>query len=208
MPPAPSWNSLVVPADASHSRTTRLAGVDEAGRGPLAGPVVAAAVILDPQRPIAGLADSKQLSARRREQLAGEIAERALSVGLAVIEAGDIDRLNILEATLKAMSLAVADLSPQPTMVHVDGNQAPALELPLKTLVGGDRIDPAIGAASIVAKVHRDRLMQDWHQRFPEYGFDRHKGYPTAAHLAALERLGPCPAHRRSFRPVAQLSLF
>ncbi len=186
----------------------RLAGVDEAGRGPLAGPVVAAAVILDVQKPIHGLADSKQLSARRREQLAAEIAERALCVGLAVIEAGEIDHINILQATLKAMCLAVAELSPQPTMVHIDGNQAPPLNLPLKTLIGGDRIDPAIGAASIVAKVHRDRLMQDWHKHFPEYGFDRHKGYPTPAHLAALKRFGPCPAHRQSFRPVAQLSLF
>ncbi len=197
-----------MPADPLDIETIRLAGVDEAGRGPLAGPVVAAAVILDPDQPIQGLADSKQLSARRREQLADEIAERAVGVGVAVIEADEIDRLNILQATLKAMCLAVSELSPQPTLVHIDGNQAPPLDLPLKTLVGGDRIDPAIGAASIVAKVHRDRLMQDWHERFPEYGFDRHKGYPTPAHLSALERLGACPAHRRSFRPVAQLSLF
>lgn len=197
-----------MPTDIPHSETHRLAGVDEAGRGPLAGPVVAAAVILDVRQPIAGLADSKQLSARRREQLAEEITERALCVGLSVIEADEIDRLNILQATLKAMSLAVAGLSPQPTLVHIDGNQAPPLKLPLKTLVGGDRIDPAISAASIVAKVHRDHLMLDWHERFPEYGFDRHKGYPTPAHLSALERLGACPAHRRSFRPVAQLSLF
>jgi ribonuclease HII len=197
-----------VPADEPSTMPSTLAGVDEAGRGPLAGPVVAAAVILDARRPINGLADSKQLSARRREQLATEIAERALCVGLAVIEAEEIDRLNILQATLKAMRLAVAELCPQPTLVHIDGNQAPPLGLPLRTLVGGDRIDPAIGAASIIAKVHRDRLMLDWHERFPDYGFDRHKGYPTPAHLSALERLGPCPAHRRSFRPVAQLSLF
>ncbi len=196
-----------MPAERPGGEPSKLAGVDEAGRGPLAGPVVAAAVILDPRQPIAGLADSKQLSARRREQLAGDIAEHALCVGLAVVEAGEIDRLNILQATLKAMCMAVAELLPQPTLVHVDGNQAPPLDLPVKTLVGGDRIDPAIGAASIVAKVHRDRLMLDWHERFPDYGFDRHKGYPTPAHLSALERLGPCPAHRRSFRPVNQLTL-
>lgn len=186
----------------------RLAGVDEAGRGPLAGPVVAAAVILDENQPIAGLADSKQLSARRREELYARIAERALCVGVAVIEAEEIDRINILQATLKAMCQAVAELPMKPTMVHVDGNQPPPLDLPLKTLVGGDRFDPAISAASIVAKVHRDRLMQTWHLQYPDYGFDRNKGYPTPAHLAALDHCGPCPAHRRSFRPVAQFRLF
>jgi ribonuclease HII len=198
---------LAVATEARTSGPSLLAGVDEAGRGPLAGPVVAAAVMLDERQPIVGLADSKQLSATRRERLAEEIAERALAVGVAVIEAADIDRLNILRATLEAMRLAVAQLSPQPTMVHVDGNQPPPLDLPLKTLIGGDRIDPAISAASIVAKVHRDRIMQDWHERYPGYGFDRNKGYPTPSHLAALDRLGPCPAHRRSFRPVSQLSL-
>ncbi len=186
---------------------TLVAGVDEAGRGPLAGPVVAAAVILDRDSPIVGLADSKQLSALRRRQLAAEIETHARCVGIAVIEAGEIDRINILQATLKAMRMAVMQLPLTPQRVHVDGNQAPRLEQPVRTLVGGDRIDPAISAASIIAKVHRDGLMLDWHKRYPDYGFDRHKGYPTKAHLAALQQLGPCPAHRRSFRPVAQLQL-
>jgi ribonuclease HII len=185
-----------------------VAGVDEAGRGPLAGPVVAAAVILDHDSPIVGLADSKQLSALRRQQLAAEIENHARCVGIAVIEAGEIDRINILRATLKAMRMAVMQLPLTPQVVHVDGNQAPRLEQPVRTLVGGDRIDPAISAASIIAKVHRDGLMLDWHHRYPDYGFDRHKGYPTKAHLAALQQLGPCPAHRHSFRPVAQLQLF
>ncbi len=185
-----------------------IAGVDEAGRGPLAGPVVAAAVILDHDSPIVGLADSKQLSALRRQQLAGEIEKHARCVGIAIIEAEEIDRINILRATLKAMRMAVMRLPTAPQMVHVDGNQAPRLDQPVRTLIGGDRIDPAISAASIIAKVHRDALMLECHKHYPAYGFDRHKGYPTKAHLAALQQHGPCPAHRHSFRPVAQLQLF
>lgn len=185
-----------------------VAGVDEAGRGPLAGPVVAAAVILDAHRPIPGLADSKALSARKREELCALIHERARAVGLAVIEVDEIDRLNILQATLKAMRLAVDALTLDPMLVRIDGNQAPELPWPVQTVVGGDRTDRAISAASIVAKVHRDRLMEELHQHWPQYGFDRHKGYPTRAHLEALSRHGPCPAHRRSFRPIRQFSLF
>lgn len=185
-----------------------VAGVDEAGRGPLAGPVVAAAVVLDPHRPITGLADSKQLSARRRESLAETIRERATAWGLAVVEPADIDRLNILQATFRAMHEALDALSLDPVLVRIDGNRAPRLPWPVQTVVGGDRLDRAISAASILAKVHRDRLMLELHERWPQYGFDRHKGYPTAAHLAALESHGPCPAHRRSFRPVRQASLF
>ncbi len=185
-----------------------VAGVDEAGRGPLAGPVVAAAVVLDPHRPILGLADSKQLSARRRESLAEAIRERATAWGLAVVEPAEIDRLNILQATFRAMREALDALSLDPVLVRIDGNRAPALPWPVQTVVGGDRLDRAISAASILAKVYRDRLMVDLHERWPQYGFDRHKGYPTAAHLAALEAHGPCPAHRRSFRPVHQASLF
>lgn len=185
-----------------------VAGVDEAGRGPLAGPVVAAAVVLDAHRPISGLADSKQLSARRRESLAESIRERATAWGLAVVEPADIDRLNILQATFRAMHEALDALSLDPVLVRIDGNRAPRLPWPVQTVVGGDRLDRAISAASILAKVHRDSLMLELHERWPQYGFDRHKGYPTAAHLAALESHGPCPAHRRSFRPVRQANLF
>lgn len=185
-----------------------IAGVDEAGRGPLAGPVVASAVVLDPRRPIAGLADSKTLSARRRETLAEAIRERAVAWGVAVVEPADIDRLNILHATFRAMREALEALDLDPVLVRVDGNRSPDLPWPVQTVIGGDRLDRAISAASILAKVHRDALMLALHDQWPQYGFDRHKGYPTAAHLAALERHGPCPAHRRSFRPVFQASLF
>lgn len=185
-----------------------VAGVDEAGRGPLAGPVVAAAVILDGTRPIRGLADSKQLSARRREILAEAVRERATAWAIAVVEPVDIDRLNILQATFRAMQEALAALKVEPILVRIDGNRAPELPWPVQTVIGGDRLDRAISAASILAKVHRDELMFALHQQWPQYGFDRHKGYPTAAHLAALEKHGPCPAHRRSYRPVHQASLF
>ena len=186
----------------------RIAGVDEAGRGPLAGPVVAAAVILDPERPIAGLADSKKLSAKRREQLAGQIIERALAVGVGIVEADMIDRINILQATMLAMQQAVGGLDLLPDEVLVDGNRAPELGLPTRTLVGGDALDQAISAASIIAKTRRDGIMVALHQKYPEYGFDRHKGYPTKAHLEALERWGACAVHRRSFGVVGQLGLF
>lgn len=185
-----------------------IAGVDEAGRGPLAGPVVAAAVVLDPRRPITGLADSKQLSAARREKLADAVRQRAIAWGLAVVEPGEIDRLNILQATFQAMREALEALALDPVLVRIDGNRSPRLRWPVQTVVGGDRLDRAISAASILAKVHRDALMLELHEQWPHYGFDRHKGYPTARHLAALEIHGPCPAHRRSFRPVHQASLF
>lgn len=185
-----------------------VAGVDEAGRGPLAGPVVAAAVVLDPRRPIRGLADSKQLSAPRREHVAALIAERSLATGIGVAGVDEIDRINILQATFGAMRRALEAMEVEPVLVRVDGNRTPELAWPVQAVVGGDRLDRAISAASILAKVHRDALMLEVHARWPEYGFDRHKGYPTRAHLAALERHGPCPAHRRSFRPVRQASLF
>ncbi|RFF27103.1 MULTISPECIES: ribonuclease HII [unclassified Wenzhouxiangella] len=188
--------------------TGPIAGVDEAGRGPLAGPVVAAAVVLDPRRPITGLADSKQLSAARREKLADSVRQRAVAWGLAVVEPGEIDRLNILQATLQAMREALEALALDPVLVRIDGDRSPRLPWPVQTVIGGDRLDRAISAASILAKVHRDALMLELHEQWPHYGFDRHKGYATAAHLAALEIHGPCPAHRRSFRPVHQASLF
>lgn len=187
----------------------RIAGVDEAGRGPLAGPVVAAAVILCPDQPIDGLDDSKKLTAERREALFDCIRDRA--AGFAIVEVGpeDIDRINILQATMTAMARAVRSLDPLPDHVRVDGNRLPDLGgLSCEALIGGDGLCKAIGAASILAKVHRDRLMIDYHARWPDYGFDRHKGYPTPAHLAVLERLGPTPIHRRSFRPVVQSELF
>ena len=185
-----------------------IAGVDEAGRGPLAGPVVAAAVILDPRRPIVGLADSKTLKAEKREFLAAQIRARALAVTVAVVGPETIDRINILQATMEAMRSAIEQLDPSPLLVRVDGNRAPRVEVPVQTVIGGDRSDRAISAASIIAKTHRDALMLALHAQFPDYGFDRHKGYPTPTHLEALERLGPTPAHRRSFRPVRQTRLF
>lgn len=180
-----------------------VAGVDEAGRGPLAGPVVVAAVILDPARPIAGLADSKQLSARRREILHALILERCLAHSIVCVEAGEIDRINILQATLSGMARALARLAVAPTLALVDGNRLPnALPCPARAIIGGDASEPAISAASILAKVTRDRILVGYEARWPGYGFARHKGYPTTEHCAALRRLGPCPEHRRSFAPV------
>ncbi len=179
-----------------------VAGVDEAGRGPLAGPVVAAAVILDELHPILGLRDSKQLSPGRREQLFDEIRARALCVAIASASVEEIDRLNILQATLLAMQRAVRALRLLPHRVAVDGNRLPDLPMTAAAIVKGDSKVAAISAASILAKVHRDRLCRELHLQFPAYGFDGHKGYPTAAHLAALQRHGPCDAHRRSFAPV------
>lgn len=179
------------------------AGVDEAGRGPLAGPVVAAAVILDERHPIDGLADSKRLSPRRREALHDQIRAQALCHGIGLASVEEIDRLNILQATLLAMQRAVAGLRLRPAMVWVDGNRLPSLDMHAEAIVGGDATVPAISAASILAKVTRDRLLDDLHTRHPAYGFDRHKGYGTAQHLEALRRLGPLPEHRRSFAPVA-----
>ncbi|MDR3159556.1 MAG: ribonuclease HII [Zoogloeaceae bacterium] len=179
-------------------------GIDEAGRGPLAGPVVAAAVLLDPQTPIAGLDDSKKLSAKRRAALALEIREKALAFAVAVASVEEIDAINILQASLLAMRRAVAGLALVPAAAAVDGNRPPKLAMPVTTVVQGDGKIAAIAAASILAKTTRDALMLDLHRYYPQYGFDRHMGYPTAAHLTALRRHGPCPAHRRSFAPVAR----
>lgn len=181
-----------------------IAGVDEAGRGPLAGPVVAAAVMLDERFPIRGLADSKQLSPRRREQLYDEIRAKALCCSIAQASVEEIDRLNILQATLLAMQRAVKGLRLKPTKVLVDGNRLPSLDVLAEAVVAGDSLVPAISAASIVAKVTRDRLLDDLHVLHPGYGFDRHKGYGTAQHLQALQALGPLDVHRRSFAPVAR----
>lgn len=186
-----------------------IAGVDEAGRGPLAGPVSVAAVILDPRRPIEGLGDSKKLSEARREALYPLIVERALAWRIEFVEADEIDRLNILQATLTGMQRALAGLSPAATFARIDGNRLPkTLPCPAEALVGGDAIEPAIMAASILAKVARDRRMCELHARWPQYGFDRHKGYPSPTHLEALKAHGPCPEHRRSYAPVrAALSI-
>ena len=179
-----------------------VAGVDEAGRGPLAGPVVVAAVILDPDRPLAGLDDSKKLSADRRETLALLIRERALAWAIAEVSSTDIDRINILRATLLGMRQAVEGLAWPPALALVDGNRTPDLPCEARSIIGGDALEPAISAASILAKVARDRIMQDLHRRYPQYGFDRHKGYPTPEHLRLLAQHGPCSEHRRSFAPV------
>jgi len=179
-----------------------VAGVDEAGRGPLAGPVVAAAVILDDLKPIKGLADSKVLTALRREKLFDEIRAKALCCAIASASVEEIDRLNILHATLLAMQRAVEALRLPPHRVVVDGNRVPRLKVPVAAVVKGDSKVAAISAASILAKVQRDRLCQELHERYPGYGFAGHKGYPTAEHLDALRRLGPCEAHRRSYAPV------
>ena len=182
-----------------------VAGVDEAGRGPLAGPVVAGAVILDERKPIRGLADSKKLSAKRREALFDEIRAKALCCSIAQASVLEIDTLNILQATLLAMRRAVLGLRLPPKLVRVDGNRLPVLEMRAEAIVKGDATVPAISAASILAKVSRDRWCADYHQLFPQYGFDQHKGYGTADHLAALRQHGPCPEHRRTFRPVTEL---
>ncbi len=181
-----------------------VAGVDEAGRGPLAGPVVAAAVMLDERAPIKGLADSKVLTAARREHLYDEIRAKALCCSVALATVEEIDRLNILQATMLAMQRAVNGLRLKPTKVLVDGNRLPPLNVLAEAIVSGDALVPAISAASILAKVTRDRMLEDLHVRFPEYGFDRHKGYGTAQHLKALQEHGPLDVHRRSFAPVAR----
>lgn len=183
-------------------------GVDEAGRGPLAGPVVAAAVILDPARPIAGLNDSKKLSAKKRMALAGLIRERALAWAVAEASVEEIDQLNILHASMLAMQRAVAALQVTPERALIDGNRCPPLAMPAEAVVQGDAKVAAIAAASILAKTVRDEGMLGLHAQYPHYGFDRHMGYPTAAHCAALAAHGVSPVHRRSFAPVArQLSL-
>jgi len=180
-------------------------GVDEVGRGPLAGPVVAAAVILDPRKPIDGLADSKKLSEKRREQLYELICGRALAFAVGRAEVAEIDEINILQASLVAMQRAVTALKRSPQLALVDGNRLPKLSCPARAIVGGDAIEPCISAASIVAKVLRDREMVELDRRYPGYGLARHKGYPTKVHLEALSELGVSEIHRRSFGPVRRM---
>ena len=180
------------------------AGVDEAGRGPLAGPVVAAAVILDDLNPIRGLNDSKKLTAKRREALFDEIRARALCFAIAEASVQEIDQINILQATMLAMKRAVEALRLPPKLVLVDGNRLPTLSIRSEAIVQGDALVPVISAASILAKVHRDRLCAAMHQRYPLYGFDQHKGYGTAQHMAALQAHGPSECHRMTFAPVAR----
>ena len=182
-----------------------IVGVDEAGRGPLAGPVVAAAVMLNIDKPIAGLADSKVLTEKRRERLFDEIRARALCCCIAEASVEEIDQLNILQATLLAMRRAVEGLRLKPTLVLVDGNRLPQLQVPAEAIVKGDVKVPAISAASILAKVHRDRQCLQMDEIYPAYGFARHKGYPTAQHLAALREHGVTPWHRRTFGPVQEI---
>jgi ribonuclease HII len=182
-----------------------VAGVDEAGRGPLMGPVVAAAVILDELNPIKGLADSKKLTALRREKLYDEIRAKALCCSIAMATAEEIDSINILQATMLAMKRAVEGLRLKPNKVLVDGNRLPTLVILSEAIVGGDALVPSISAASILAKVHRDRWCAEFHLEYPQYGFADHKGYCTAEHLAALREHGACPQHRKSFAPVAEV---
>jgi ribonuclease HII len=185
------------------------AGVDEAGRGPLAGPVYVAAVILNPQQPIAGLADSKVLTPARREALSVQIRSHALAFSIIEVGVEEIDSINILQASLIGMTRALNALRPLPVFALIDGNKLPReLPCPGRAIVDGDALEPAISAASILAKVARDARMCELDAQFPGYDFSIHKGYPTAAHRAALQRLGPCPQHRRSFAPVKQFGLF
>ena len=181
-----------------------LAGVDEAGRGPLVGNVVAAAVILDPENPIDGLNDSKKLSARRREQLADQVRDRAIAWSVVSIDAEQIDRINILQATMLAMQQAVEQLTVPPQHVFIDGNRCPKISVPATAVVKGDSRVAEISAASILAKVERDAQMVVLHETYPQYGFDKHKGYPTKAHFEALAEHGPCPEHRTSYKPVRE----
>jgi ribonuclease HII len=180
-----------------------VAGTDEAGRGCLAGPVTAAAVILPEDFDVPGLTDSKKLSPEVREDLEGYIKDDAVAWAVADVSPADIDRMNILQASLKAMALAVEALKVQPVLVFVDGNQSVPISIPQRTLVGGDSLVPCISAASILAKVHRDRLMAAYDEEYPGYGFAEHKGYAVALHKQAIKELGPCPLHRMSFKGVA-----
>lgn len=206
-PPTPA--SLLIPAGTSprpKAIVPFVAGVDEAGRGPLAGPVVVAAVILDRRRRIKGLDDSKKLTPEKREHLFALIVERALAYSVVVVEREEIDRINIFQATMVGMTRALLGLTPGATEALIDGNHLPKdLPCPARAIVAGDALEPAISAASILAKVSRDRLMVALDARFPDYGFAGHKGYATPGHLAALQRLGPCAEHRRSFSPVKWL---
>lgn len=186
-------------------RPVLICGVDEAGRGPLAGPVTAAAVILDPARPIAGLKDSKKLTAKQRESLAEEIKRHAMAWHVASASVEEIERLNILHASMLAMQRAVLGLQPQADAALIDGNRCPHLPIPARAVVKGDALEPCISAASILAKTARDTIMRTLAERYPNYGFERHAGYPVPMHLAALEAHGPCPAHRIQFGPVKKI---
>jgi len=183
---------------------TGIAGVDEAGRGPLAGPVVAAAAVLPPSFPSVGVNDSKKLTHRQRERLFDLICDRAEAVGVGIVEVAEIDRINILQAARLAMVKAVAALQPQPQYLLIDGNFGIASDLPQRPIVKGDSRSISVAAASIIAKVTRDRIMQRLHETYPQFGFDRHKGYPTKAHKAAIAAHGPCDIHRRTFRGVKE----
>ena len=189
---------------ASDQGFQRIAGVDEAGRGPLAGPVVSAAVILPRGLPDIGITDSKKLTPRKREQLYGEIYRHALAVGIGIVDPTAIDRINILQASLLSMALAVKNLVPPPDWLLVDGTFRFDSDLPQQPIPKGDARSISIGAASIIAKVTRDRMMRVYHQYYPQFGFEQHKGYPTRAHRAAIARHGCCPIHRRSFRGVRE----
>jgi len=202
MPSKKSW--VLEQAPLNFDVPGLMAGVDEAGRGPLAGPVVAAAVILDDLHPIVGLNDSKKLTAKRREKLFDEIKAKALCFSIAEASVKEIDEINILQATLLAMKRAVEGLRLKPVKVLVDGNRLPAIDIRAEAIVQGDALVPAISAASILAKVHRDRLCEQMHAQYPQYGFDQHKGYGTAVHLAALQVHGPTECHRLTFAPVAR----
>lgn len=191
----------------SAAREIVICGVDEAGRGPLAGPVFAAAVILSDTCSLEGLADSKRLSAKQRTRLFPQIQVQSVSWAIAQASVEEIDRLNILQASLLAMRRAVEQLAIFPREILVDGNRAPSVPIPVRTIVRGDATVPAISAASILAKVARDRCMDELHEQFPQYGFDRHKGYGTAAHMEALERWGASAVHRQSFAPVRRVVL-
>ena len=186
-----------------------ICGVDEAGRGPLVGAVVAGAVVLDPRQPIVGLKDSKKLSPAKREALYAEITSKAKAWGIGEASPQEIDELNILQATMLAMQRAIQSLVDQmgewPSEALIDGNRCPSLPIPARAIIQGDAKEPAISAASILAKVHRDRQMQILHEQFPQYGFNQHMGYPTETHIAALKHYGPCADHRRSFGPVREL---
>ncbi|MDV6328792.1 ribonuclease HII [Idiomarina sp. PL1-037] len=186
-------------------KVSMICGTDEAGRGPIAGPVVAAAVILDPDNPIEGLNDSKKLSEKKREKLSLEIKEKALYWSIAQSDPDEIEAINILWASMKAMQRAVEALPLKPDMVLVDGNRVPELNVPAKAIVGGDASEQCIAAASILAKVERDRQMLKWHELYPQYEFDKHKAYGTKKHLELLEKYGPCPIHRKGFNPVKRL---
>jgi len=184
-----------------------VAGVDEAGRGALAGPVVVAAVILNSAQPVSGLDDSKRLTPARRDILFDAIIARVSAYSIVSIDPATIDRINILQATLLGMKQAVEQLQPQPGLALIDGNQAPQLSVPCRTIIKGDQLEACISAASILAKVSRDRYMLEQHRHYPCYGFDHNKGYPTPDHLQALPEHGPCAIHRQSFGPVRQLTL-